>query len=336
MSVIRPFGLGDVFIIHRLQEQGVWLEPHHALAGCDAPAWAALSAPFRWWSGGVMTYVSKVAQGGERELAGFIQMRLRPGRPEADIVFMAPTLEGDAEVAALWRRLLAHCARQAGERRVQRLFVSVPEEAPEMLSLFRQTGFSLYTGEKVYGAEQPVRPASGPGSQQVRPLTSADGWALQKLYTAITPRLVQQVEGTVGSGTDDQPLPWWAPGHWERFVLTREGEPAGLVLVQTGRSGHCLRLWGDFREAEEVLALLGHGLAALPTHPPRPVYCLVREYQGGVSVPLAECGFRPVATWSRLVKHTVVRVREPARRALPALEPRPEPSVPGAIPSSIR
>lgn len=333
MATIRPFSPSDIFLIHRLQQRGVWLDPRHALAGCEPPVWAALSAPFRWWwDGGVVTYVSSPAGRG-RSAAGFIQMRLRPGRPEANIVFLAPTLEGNEDAAPLWRRLLAHCAQQAGERRVQRLFVSAPEEAQEMLLLFRQAGFSLYTREEVYRAEQPIKPAALPGWQQVRPLAPADGWALQKLYAAITPRLVQQAEGMAGSETDDHALPWWAPGHWERFVLAREGEIVGLVLVQAGRAGHCLRVWGDFREAEEVLALLGRGMAALSAHPPRPVYCLLREYQGGVNAPLVECGFRSFATWSRLVKHMVVRIRKPVRRALPALEPRPEPSLPGAVPA---
>lgn len=325
--MIRPFDLGDFFLLRRLQPRGVWLDPHCALAGGEPPAWTALSAPFRWWAGDAVTYVSREAGGGA------IQMRVRPGRPEADIVFLAPALTGEEEIAVLWRRLLAYCAQQAGEQRVQRLFASLPQEAQEMLSLFAQMGFSPYTREEVYGIEPPAEPGPGPGAQQVRPLAATDGGALYQLYMAITPRLVQQAEG-LGGPEDDVSLPGQIPGHWERFVLERDGAIAGLVLVQPGRSGHCLRLWGDFREVSEPLALLERGLAVLSAYPPRPIYCLVREYQSGVHIPLSERGFRPLATWSRLVKHTVVRVREPARRALPALEPRAEPSVPGAVPTS--
>lgn len=332
--MIRPFGLGDVLLIRRLQRQGMSFDLQRSLTGGETPAWAALTAPFRWWGGGVMTYVLQQASGGDERHAGFIQMRLRPGRPEADVTFIAPAVEGregDEEMAILWRRLLAHCVRQAGERGVQRIFISAPDEAQETLSLLRQAGFSLYTREEVYHAAEPFRPTASPGEGRVRPLAAADEWALRKLYTAITPRLVQQAEG-MGGGQADGPLPpWWASGYTERFTLRREDGIAGLVAVWTGRRGHCLRLWGDFREAEEVLALLERGLAALSLLPPRPVYCLVREYQGGVRSPLAECGFRLMATWSCLVKHTVVRLREPARRALPVLEPRPEPSVPGAL-----
>jgi len=333
MGVIRPFGLGDLLLLYRLQGRGACLDLCHALAGSEPPAWVALTAPFRgWWGGEVVTYVSRRA--GEGSLAGAIQMRRRPGRPEADIVFIAPALEDGEEVAALWHRLLAHCVRQAGERRVQRVFISAPEQAREMLSLFRQAGFSPYTREEVFRGEELVRPVLSQ-RWQVRPLASADGWALQKLYATITPRLVQQAEGG-GSPSGDQSLPWRAPGPQARFVLARGGEIAGLVSVRAGRSGHCLRLWGDFQTSGEVLALLGQGLAALSAHPPRPIYCLVREYQGGVRGPLVECGFRHVATWSRLVKHTVLRVREPAWRTLPVLEPRPEPTVPGAASSSMQ
>lgn len=326
--MIRPFDLGDFFLVRRLQPRGMWLDPHLALAGGEPPMWTALSAPFRWWAGDAVTYVTREAGG------GVIQMRVRPGRPEADIVFLAPALTGDEESAALWRRLLAHCVQQAGKQRVQRLFASVPQEAQEMLSLFVQTGFSPYTREEVYAAKRPAGSGARTGAQQVRPLAATDGRALYQLYTAITPRLVQQAEGLGESPEDAPSLPRQVAAHQQRFVLEREGEIAGLVLVQQGHSGHCLRLWGDFREAAEPLALLERGLAVLSAYPPRPVYCLVREYQSGVRTPLSERGFRPLATWSRLVKHTVVRVREPARRVLPALEPRTEPSVPGAVPTS--
>lgn len=327
--MIRPFRLSDLFLIYRLQRQGVWLDPRHALIGYAPSAWAALSAPLRSWSGGSATYVSRVAGG------GIIQMRPRPGRPEVDIVFLAPTLEGNEEIAALWRRLLFHCVQQAGEWQVQRLFVSVLEDAEETLSLFRQVGFVPYTREEAYCLEQSTGIAVAPRSHQVRPLTSVDSWALQKLHAAITPRLVQQAEGGGASQAGDPPLTWWAPGRWERMALVREREIAGLVLVETGWSGHCLRLWGDFHEDTEVLALLERGLAALAAYPRRPAYCLIREYQSGVRAPLAEHGFHPAATWSCLVKHTVVRAREPVRRAWPALEAQPKPSVPGAVPSGM-
>jgi hypothetical protein len=326
--MIHPFDLGDLLLVYRLQKRGVWLDPRHALAGAELPAWAALSAPFRWRGGGVLTYVGRGGGG------GIIQMRLRPSRPEADIAFLAPGPECTREVAALWGRLLTHCVRQAGSDRVQRLFASIPEEAREMLAQFCQVGFAPYAREEVYLQEEPSQATVPPGGCQVRPATAADGWALQRLHAAITPRLVQQAEGAGGKPPDSRPPSAWEAGRGESLVLVRDGEIAALLLVQPGRSGHCLSLWGDFRNESDVKILLERGLASLAAHSRRPVYCLLPEYQSGVRVALGEQGFQLLTTWSCLVKHTVVRAREPARRPWVASPARPEPSVPGAMPSA--
>jgi len=327
VSMIHPFDLGDSILVYRLQRQGMWLEPRYALTGAEPPVWAALSAPFRWWGRDVATYISRTAGG------GIIQMRLRCDRAEADVVFLAPAVESNDEIAAMWRGLLVHCARQAGNQRVQRLYACVPEEASEILAQVRQVGFVRYTQEEVYRLEQPADVTLAAGPYEVRTPTAEDDWQLQKLRAAITPQLVKQAEGAGGSHEGVQPLAERSSGDWGRLVLLRGEEIAGMLLVQPGRSGHCLRLWGDFRDDAEVLTLLQKGLASLEGYSHRPVYCLLREYQGGVRPVLTRQGFEPTTTWSRLVKHTVVRAREPARRAWHALEPRPEPSVPGAIPS---
>jgi hypothetical protein len=48
----------------------------------------------------------------------------------------------------------------------------------------------------------------------------------------------------------------------------------------------------------------------------------VREYQAGVRMPLEDRGFRFLTTYCCLVKHTTVRVTEPARNLVQALEQR--------------
>jgi hypothetical protein len=326
--MIRPFELADFFLVCRLQKRGAWLDPCLALAGSELPAWIALSAPFRWWGRDVMTYVCRAAGG------GIVQVRMRPGRPEADIAYLAPApTECTEEVEALWDRLLAYCVQQAGGDQVQRLFACIPEHAEALLSQFRRTGFVSYARDEVYLLGKPGRLARTAEGPEVRLATPADDWSLHKLHSAITPRLVQQAEGLGGCPGDVQLPLAWETGRWDRLVLVRDGETAGLVLAQPGYAAHFLSLWGDFQDEAEVWALLQRGLVSLVKYPPRPVYGLVREYQSGVRVPLAEQGAQLVTTWSCLVKHTVVRAREPARRAWVAREPRPEPSVPGAIPS---
>jgi hypothetical protein len=324
--MIRPFDLGDFFLVCRLQRLGVWLDPRHSLSGSELPAWAALSAPFRWWGGDVSTYVSRGA--GE----GIIQMRVRSDHAEADIVFLAPAPDCTEGSGELWGRLLFHCARQAGRDRVQRIFSTVPEDCGELVSEFRKAGFVPYTRDEVYLVGQPSVSAVHSRPEEVRPVSSADAWALTRLYSAVTPRLVQQAEA-VGTSEDRRLPAEWEAGHWDRFVLLRDGHAVGLVVVLPGRSGHCLSLWGNFEDDGEVALLLERGLVSLAAYARRPVYVLIREYQPGVRAVLADRGLGLHSTWVRLVKHTVVRAREPARRSWVASQARPEPSVPGAVPS---
>jgi len=56
----------------------------------------------------------------------------------------------------------------------------------------------------------------------------------------------------------------------------------------------------------------------------RPLCCTVREYEAGVQAALEERGFTLTDIYSLLVKHTTVRVREPRRKLVPALEKRAE------------
>ena len=116
----------------------------------------------------------------------------------------------------------------------------------------------------------------------------------------------------------------------EGFVLEDEAGIAGYGHLMPGRIGHWLTTLIHPRAYDSAEKLLDYGLALLNYYPPNPVYCAVREYQGGLRAPLQDRGFRAVAVRCRTVKHTTVRVKEPARALVPALEKRAEASRPTA------
>ena len=91
-----------------------------------------------------------------------------------------------------------------------------------------------------------------------------------------------------------------------------------------GRIGHWLHILVHKSAYDQASDLLDYGLALLNYYPPRPVYCGVREYQGGIRVPLEERGFHMFSTQCWLVRHTMARVKESARSLVPALEKRVE------------
>jgi len=318
---VRAFRLRDVALLIRLQRQGVSLSPEQALVRSRSALWSALLAPFPWHGIGVATYVLR-GWDGRRLAHGVAQMQKRPERPEADLLFLAPALDAHEGAGDIWYRLLGHCGYEAGQFGLQRLFATLPDDA-EMLEVFRQACFSLYAKEEIFRLERAFRLEGSPDQGLVRPYREADDWALQRLALAYTPRLVQQAEGMMNG---DAPLTR-DPGAGLTFVLARGAEVLGAVQIETGTLGYWLRLYGNPQAVGEMRALLLHGLSALAAYPPRPVYCGVRDYQGGARTLLSDLGFRPFATWNRLVRYTVAWAKEPALRATPALERGVEPTM---------
>jgi hypothetical protein len=80
--------------------------------------------------------------------------------------------------------------------------------------------------------------------------------------------------------------------------------------------------------AEIGEAVVRWGLAALASQQPRPVYCNVRQFEGGVRVGLEAAGFESFATRALLVKHTVAWLKMPAHELAPALKGGAEPVPP--------
>ena len=106
----------------------------------------------------------------------------------------------------------------------------------------------------------------------------------------------------------------------EGFVLEDQIGISGYGYLMSGRTGHWLTILVHPRAYDDTGKLLDYGLALLNYYPPHPVYCAVREYQGGTQAPLEDRGFRPISHQCHTVKHTTVRVKESARVLVPALE----------------
>ncbi|MCX6031447.1 MAG: hypothetical protein NT169_19380 [Chloroflexi bacterium] len=328
--MIHPFGLTDIFLMRNLQRDSAALAIEQILTHPQSPLTIALTAPWPWAGVGVATYILDEARGSER-LTGFAQLMKRAARPEADLLHVAPALPspsaGGSPAEVTWRRLLAHCCQAAGGHGLQRIFASVPDNGPAGGCL-RDAGFSLYTRETIYAlAALPAADASPAGFRRQGP---QDSWALQRLYTRNTPRLVQSAEGALSGEVGSPPLSWWDPDRWHGVVWEPAGEVRGAVQVHVGRAGHWLRLWGaNGLAARELRSLVEQGLHLLAEAPwPRgrtlPVYATVRDYEIGVSGALTGFGFAPSLDRARFVKHTVAQVREPILSPLAALEARQE------------
>jgi hypothetical protein len=221
-----------------------------------------------------------------------------------------------------WRRLLHYCCQKAAENSTQRLYASLPDEA-EGLELFRDAGFSLYAREELFRLHLPAA-HSEPVVDDIQMLRKANHWQLKRFYAQYTPRLVQLAEGAIGG--ESKP-PFLADVGWasvQSYALVKGDEVNGVVQVLSGRDGHLLRLWGDTMDRSYMARLLSWGIAVASHKSLQPVYCAVRDYQGGLRVLLEESGFEHVGRRVRLVKHVVRAERVLATNATPMLDPRTE------------
>lgn len=289
--MIRKFSLRDFSSVGELQRRGILLGLEEAFTRPYRPLLAAMAAYLTANEMGTCTYVSINDESGAGE--GFVQGRLRRNRPEADVVFLAPDLHEADDLGQVWVRLLKQVCIGVAERGVQRIFARLPEGGFEM-GPFRQAGFGVYTREDVFritsdDLKERVSASSFPG---LRPERSIDSWSLHQLHLAIAPRLVQQAEYGAESGGDNQALEWIGFGRREGYVIEDQGEIIGHVQLWQGQIGHWLRILLHPRAYDRLDNLLDHSLACWQRYPRRPLYCAVREYQGGLRAPLEARGFQ--------------------------------------------
>ncbi|HIC93543.1 MAG TPA: hypothetical protein EYP09_04750 [Anaerolineae bacterium] len=304
--MIRPFVPWDILFISKLQRRGVALDLEDALTQPHRPLLAAYFSPRIY-----TCVLSEVERGRRRE--GFAQMREGGGRPAAEVVYLAPALSVDEEAPAIWRRLLAHLSAEAGRRGIQRLFARLPEDGPEV-GAFQQAGFGVYVREDIFRLARAERPSRS-DRIALRRQRPADEWGLQQLYAAVAPRSVRQSEGL--GCWEDRRRP-----RLEGYVLEEGGEIVGYLGVGRGRLGHRLRVMLHPRAYQWADGLIEYGLSLLAEHPPRPIYCCVRRYQGGLREALEARGFQLFASQAVLVKHIAVRAEKPVVKLVPALEKR--------------
>ncbi len=348
--MIRSFGVRDLLLVSNLQKKGMCLDPEIALTRPYSPLLAALSSYLLMQETGTSTFILEAGEqdspsigprderspgqerrtvepSGRRRVQGLAQMRQRRGRPEADVIYLAPSFSTTDEAPTIWHRLLTHLCARAGERGIQRLFAHLAEEGEE-IEIFQQVGFSPYTREDIFRLDRLSRSHRQLDKVVMRPQQAVDAWALQRLYASVAPRLVQQAESLGERGWERSSIDWPLRSKSEGYVLEDDGEIVSYLLFHGGRIGHWMRILLHPQAYERADEVIRHGLAFLSRYPPCPIYCSVREYEGGLRDRLQDWGFEPFGSQAILVKHTTVRIKEPARKLVPALDKRAEAATP--------
>jgi len=316
--VFGPFTPGDSFRVYRLQRKGISLDLQRGLIQPYTPLWEAYLAFVTQHAMGQPTYVLYDPHEGE----AFVQVRYRPHQAAADVTYLAPTLGGDGRAAKAWTQLLDGACVESAGRGIQRVFANLAEASAES-DIFHQAGFTPYAREDVYCLDTLPAEASRGGKLALRPQQPEDWPAIQKLCVSVTPQRVRQLEGGIA-------LSMGLEKNCQRFVLTGEsGEDlAAVVSYCIGGQGHWLRLLVH-PDADHLAGdLVRWSVGRLAGYPPRPVYCTVRQYEGGMRAALAAVGFELCDTRVLMVKHTVAWVKTPIQELVPALKGSAEPVPP--------
>jgi hypothetical protein len=308
--VTRSFAPHDALRVRRQQATGMWLDLEAAvlldqsplrqsLAGC----WPGVGRP--------RTVHTVILDGpnGSGAQAGFLQARRRVAPEAADLTFIAPALAAASGAALSWQRLIPDTCRWLGSRGVERVYVTLSEDDRVALQLFQQAGFTVVTTDLVLRGTRRPSPGGPVARVPGGPHHQAD---IQRLARLAMPEDVRAQEGSTGHDWDGYPLGGHAPwGAEEGVDLDRHGAVAGAWRLVRGRRGHWLRLVADHQA--DLARLIDDALGQVPERPGAPwVYAAARGYEPQLNLALRENGFLPIGGRFRLVKHSTVRVLEPA------------------------
>ncbi len=321
--MIRPFQLGDIFLIQRLGRQATKLNTIQSLLQPQSASWASLSSVIPWNGAKVTTCVLR-QQGHGLVGVGFLQAQKRPGRPEVDIVRVAPGIDAPLGHPAIWEKLLSHHNSEATQQQVERIYVDAPDQ-PLPVSTFCHVGFRTYVHQTIWRLlTYNVDDYSHLIAADIRPQTKVDEWALKQLYRRTIPESIQIAEGVHADNPVKPPiLEWWHPGACSSFVLVDQSEIKGSLQVVQGARGYWLQLWADMLDSNPYVIhqLVRFGLTALSRRAVRqPVYIGVCDYQGALGAILSEYGFAPFTDRAKMVKHVMQWVREASVLNVPVME----------------
>jgi len=321
--LVRPFGLRDIILVRKLQNQCTNLDLPEAFIRPRSSMWMALLGFLFHRDLGAATCVLNDYEK-DRILQGFVQIRMRRNRPEGTIITLAPSLDSDDAAPQAWDRLLRYACRIVGEQGISRLLAQA-SSGGHAEEVFRSLDFGVYTRAAVYRCpSSAVCSRIDPPEITPRRRRPQDDWGLHHLYLQATPSDVEIAEGDQALARRSNVGPLIRGHGTYEYILEDRGEIRGYLELATGQKGYALRVIVRPKYPEVGAHLLDWGCSILARYPARPVYYSVRQYETGVQSWLAEHGFELVAERSLIVKHLAVRVKKAVRVHAPALEKRAE------------
>lgn len=322
--MIRPFQPADIFLIQRLSRQALPLPSAHTFLHPTSSLSIVLGALLPWATLRASTYVLR-QDGHGLVHEGFLQMVRRVERPEAELLWLAPSLDAPNGHPAIWNKLLSHLAHEVGSQGIERIYADVPDQ-PLLVNTFAGVGFQPFCRQTIWRCFDPGvgLARAEPAGSTAYPRTSADDWDLLRLYLATVPEPVQSAEGAIGAPTSVAPIVEnLRPDQGVTYVVRAADELLGAFQLLRGVHGAWLHIWIDALQPDthKVRTLFEHALALVTLQQwARPLYFAASDYQGGLDSLLDELGFAPFRDRVRMVKHVMRWVRESAANPIPVVE----------------
>lgn len=231
-----------------------------------------------------------------------------PGQEDARFTFLAPVSDIDP---GTFHELLEYLIKKLGEHKAQNLIAEV-EESSTCFELLRQAGFSIYARQQIWQIKG--IPKQEKSDFNWREIASIDEFNARKLYNAVVPTLVQQVEST----------PWEELRGW---VLYQNGDLMAYAYVTEGLSG----IWVQpfiHNQMEDIHSQMTSLLAHLHPKERRPVYVCLRSYQGGIAPHLEALDAQVSDSQAVMVRRLTAAIKKPELARIPAINGEPEPTTP--------
>lgn len=308
--MIRTADWRDLGLIHKVRNKGLCLDSQ--LSYTRGPS-NFQSTVFDLLTPGrtVQTMIARASEKDEPSVVG--QMFHRLGEPQARLTYLGPEEDVTTTPGLVLLDGLAHAA---GERGAHHLIAEVDETNP-MFERLREAGFAIYARQRVWHLNY-TPSSSGPSKNSAwRSARSSDEHAISHLYINIVPALVQQVEQPPSASRGD-------------FAHSLDGDVLGYLDIERGPRGVWVHPYLH-PAAENIDELLSGFLEGYSDSRKRPLYFVVRSYEGWVGHGLERQGFAVCSDQAVMVKRLAALIRHPERARIPAVEgTRPEPTTPFA------
>jgi hypothetical protein len=283
----RTMSIVDLPLIRRLTASGTVLNSELGLTR-DARGPNSLLLSSLLFPRGVYTLVAR------SEIQPVVgQFRYRPEDQIAHIVYLAPTLDDDAE-DTVWLHILDAMAREAGKHGAHSLVAEV-ESSSNLFETLRAARFATYARQTIWQHE-PIELVDQ-NSVELEKANGGDQMGIISLIANTVPTILQQVAAP--------------PSDMEGLLYRKDGRVEAFVGISEGTEGVYLLPFIHPDMLDMAAGIIAASIAEIESTRKVPIYVCVRSYQSWLNHVMEKLGFEEWVEQAVMVKQIAVGIRHP-------------------------